>query len=240
MRVGVLREAGFSLIELAVVLVVLSLIIGGGIVALEVGTERQQRNETERQLEEIRTALYGFAMSTGKLPCADITDPPNGEENRESGGSCASDADQGVLPWETLGLGRRDAWGDAYLYAVDPSYADDPNDGDRSSFALTDSAGLSVESSVVEPDAVTLADDVPAVVVSFGGQGRQVWDPGLPCDISLEGFSADEVANCDEDDEFVAADYRGAEAGDGRFDDIVIWLPDTILKARMVEAGRLP
>lgn len=227
-------EAGFSLIELAVVLVIIGLLVGGGIVALEVGTERQRRAETERALEDVRAALYGFAMREGRLPCPDTDDPPTGSEDSD-----CSDAAQGVLPWSTLGLGRRDAWGDEYLYAVDGDYARDPPTPGGTAFDFEARGALQVESSVSVGDAVTLADDVAAVVVSFGGQGRQVWADGLDCS-EPEGFSDDEEANCDGNAEFVAADFRRADAAEGRFDDIVVWLPDAVLKARLVDAERLP
>ncbi len=232
-------QAGFSLIELAIVLVIVGLLLGGGIVALEVSTERQQRAEQRGEMREIREALYGYAVSRGHLPCADTSNPPDGVENRAND-SCDSDADQGALPWSTLGIGRRDAWGHFLYYAVDLEYARRPDSVDGSAFDFGSEPSLRVESSVTDLDAVTLASEVPAVVVSFGGQGGQVWtDGGFNCPTG-EGFSEDEAENCNGSSTFVAGDYRDAQSDMGRFDDIVIWIVDPVLKSRMVDAGRLP
>ena len=234
------RSSGFSLIELAIVLVIIGLLIGGGVVALQATTERQQRSEERRQMEQVRDALYGFAMANGHLPCADTDEPPNGQQNR-NGEQCASGADRGALPWATLGVGERDAWGHRLYYAVDPEYARQPEEGAGAWITFDSEPDLSVESSVTDPDAVTLASSVVAVVVSFGGQGGQVWtENGFECPV--QGFSDDERENCNGSDPnlFVSGPYRGADSSLGRFDDIVTWIPDSVFKARLVQAGRLP
>lgn len=240
------RQAGFSLIELAVVLVIIGLLVGGGIAALNATTEQTRRAEQRRQLEHVRQALYGFAMSRGRLPCADSDTPPDGRENYD-GSSCESGAAQGALPWLTLGLGRQDAWGHPLYYSVTTNpggsiedYADDPGAPGASSFDLDDEANRDIE----DGDGDLLAEDVPAVVVSFGPQGGQVWtSSGFQCPgdgAPAAGFSAAETENCDGDQTFADAGYRAADDPDGRFDDMLIWVPNAVLKARMVDAGRLP
>lgn len=233
-----IRQTGFSLIELAIVLVIVGLLIGGGIAALTATTEQTRRSEAKRQLEHVREALYGFAMSNGRLPCPDATDPPDGNED-SSGGSC--NAAGGALPWVDLGLGRRDPWGAPLRYRVDvnaPNFADPAADTDNPAFDLSDSADLVV----VDGDGGNIVTSAPAVVVSFGPQGSQVWTGGgFTCPAAgTSGFSADENENCDDDNDFVSAEPRPQDAADGRFDDVVIWLPLPVLKSRMVDAGLLP
>lgn len=223
---------GFSLIELAVVLLIIGLLIGGGLVALQTSTERERRANQQRQLEQVREALYGFAMSRGHLPCPDTDYPPNGEENRPA---AACSGAEGALPWVTLGLGRQDAWGNPLRYRVSTDYADVPPVGD-SAFGFGDSGDITV----LDEDGVNLATFVPAIVVSYGPQGNQVWaDDFFTCPTAAEGFSADARANCDQDAEFVDAGFRGADV-DGGFQHMLTWLSDATLKARMVDAGRLP
>jgi len=239
-------QSGFSLIELAVVLVIIGLLVGGGIAALTAATEQTRRSETKRQLEHVREALFGFAMSQGRLPCAD-TDG-DGEENYD-GTNCDTDAGYGGLPWVDLGLGRRDAWGNPFYYAVTTNpggsvedFADNPAPED-SSFDLDSNANLDVYDDDPPPagSGAAIAKDVPAVVVSFGPQGDQVWTAGgrVSCP-GPAGFSATENENCDDDTSFVDAGYRTSDDPDGRFDDLVIWLPLPVLKSRMVDAGLLP
>lgn len=232
------RQSGFSLIELAVVLVIIGLLVGGGIAAITAGTEQGRRAEQERQFERIRAALHGFAMVHGRLPCAHTDHPEPGRENYDAGaGACESGADRGALPWVTLGLGRRDAWNNRLYYAVTDDYADDPDPDEDSSFDFASEANLDIE----DGDGNFVAEDTPAVVVSFGPQGEQVWTAGgFQCPGPGGGFSEDESENCDGDGDFVSAGYRPADAVDGRFDDMLLWISDAVLKARMVEAERLP
>ncbi len=255
-RVDRARQAGFSLIELAVVLVIIGLLIGGGIAALDVTAQQSRRSEQQRQLAEVRDALFGFALAEGRLPCPDTDDPPDGQENPfpppDSDGDCA--AEEGALPWRQLGLGRRDAWGNPLRYRVAGNFADGPenadgdDDQDGSSFALGDDGDLVVEDGEDPPGTIT--DGTPAVVISFGPQGDQAWtEGGFVCPGSggapANGFSDDETENCNwiddnSDHTYVAADFRTPDADAGRFDDMLIWLPTPILKTRMVDVGRLP
>lgn len=236
-RIG--RAGGFSLIELAVVLVIVGLLVGGGIAALDATMTQSRRSQQDGQLAEVREALYGFAVAEGRLPCPDASYPPDGGEDVDGSDDCI--VDQGALPWQQLGLGRRNPWGDPLRYQVEPDFADPPPDPDGSSFDLDDDATILVE----DGDDNNIVTDTPALVVSYGGQGRQVWTDGAfvcPGDgvVPANGFSADETANCDGDDDFVDAGYRDPEADDGRFDDQLMWLPAPVLKSRMVDVGRLP
>ena len=234
------RQRGFSLIELAVVLVIIGLLIGGGIAALNATAEQSRRSEDRRQLQLVRDALIGHAMATGRLPCAD-TDGDGREEY--TGSACSAGAERGRLPWVTLGLGRSDASGYPLFYSVTPDYADAPVTADGSSFDFSDTATLAVYDDAPTGTADIIAEDIPAVVVTFGPQGGQVWTGGgFTCPGSGAGFSQAETENCGggSNDNFVDAGYRTSSAPGGRFDDLLVWVPDVLLKARMVDAGRLP
>ena len=75
------QARGFSLIELAVVLVIIGLLLGGGIAAFTAAAEQANRSEQRSRFETVRAALYGFAMSEGRLPCPDVSDPLDGKED---------------------------------------------------------------------------------------------------------------------------------------------------------------
>lgn len=258
------RHAGFSLIELAVVLVVIGLLVGGGIAALEVTTEQAKRSDQKRQLREVREALYGFAMATGRLPCPDTSYPPDGTEDivdlnpgdsfacpigdPDKDSDCECDDNWGALPWVALGVDPRDAWGNPLRYRVYegdpgnddlPDFANPDSNHEQPAFSLVDDTG---SINVVGRNGETIVDTAPAVVVSYGPQGEQHWiDPDFNCpNAGTQGFSADEEENCDDNNSFVDAGYRPPDADEGRFDDLVIWLSTPVLKARMVDARRLP
>lgn len=248
------RAAGFSLIELAVVLVIIGLLVGGSIAAFVAGTEQTRRAQQRRQFEVVRAALYGFAMSHGRLPCPDTSYPPDGEADDDGGSPLECSGQSGALPWVDLGVGSHDAWGQPLRYRVttDPAqnaeagdFADGVGAGDPASFAIGDEGDLSIYRSAALTDDV--AASVVAVVVSYGKEGERVWAAGgFTCPAAgSAGFSDDEHENCNESeglaeaDRFVDAAYRPEDVDDG-FDDMLAWIPYPVLTARMVEAGKLP
>ena len=97
--------------------------------------------------------------------------------------------------------------------------------------------------------AFTLADAVPAVVVSHGANGHGAWRAG-GVTLALPAGHVDEAANAGAGSIYYARDYAAARAdchddGAGQpapcgFDDLLRWISPTILAARLVRAGRLP
>lgn len=69
---------GFSLVELAIVLFVVSLLIGGLLMPLSAQYEIRGRQETDKALANIREALIGFAVVNGRLPCPAVAGIPTG------------------------------------------------------------------------------------------------------------------------------------------------------------------
>ena len=63
------HSTGFSLVELAMVLFIVSLLIGGLMMPLSAQHEIHGRQETDKALTNIREALIGFAIVNGRLPC---------------------------------------------------------------------------------------------------------------------------------------------------------------------------
>ena len=125
------RASGFSLIEIAVVLVIIAVLISIVAVPFASQVELRRIEETQRQLEAIKEAIYGFAISNGRLPCP-ATDgviygavTSNGQE-APVGGTCT--VKLGYVPAATLGISpidsngfALDAWGlptNRILYGV--------------------------------------------------------------------------------------------------------------------------
>lgn len=224
------RNHGFTLIELTIVLVIVSLLAGG--LMMSIGAQIDQRNliDTQQQLQEARDALLGYAAShssaDGKphLPCPD-TDG-DGLENR-TGVNCTN-AD-GVLPWSDLGLARQDAWGNRFRYHVHPNFS-------RADvgFTLTTSANFRVCDQAACTS--TLATGLPLVVISHGKNGLGAINSSNA--LNAAPIGADELENTNGDISFVS--HTPTPAGANEFDDLVIWLSPNILYNRMIAAGRLP
>ncbi len=151
-KMGAESSSGFSMIEMAMVLVVFSLVMGGLLGPLSAQYEQRRRAKTMAAQQEILQALYGFAMSqtTPRLPCPDADG--DGLENRPCGSSGVA---VGELPWATLGVARDDAWGNAWGYGVSR-----PLTG---AVTLTSAGGVDIQNA--DPS-VAAVNNMAAVVIS--------------------------------------------------------------------------
>lgn len=150
-RLSSARQHGFSLIEIALVLVIVGLALGGIMSALGPQLEQRKYAAAQEQLKAATEALYGFAVLNGRLPCPAVVTADNGLEQRTSvaTGECANNG-QGFLPAATLGLPGLaslgsptsglliDPWGYPIRYAVSQQQRP-PAGGD---FVLTKTDGV--------------------------------------------------------------------------------------------------
>ncbi|MDP2285944.1 MAG: prepilin-type N-terminal cleavage/methylation domain-containing protein, partial [Pseudohongiella sp.] len=95
------KNAGFTLIEMSIVLLIMGLILGGLLAALGQSTESTRRTDASTQIKLIEEALYGYAQTYGRLPCPS-THLTAGVEAPVGGGACT--ANHGFVPSATLGL----------------------------------------------------------------------------------------------------------------------------------------
>ncbi len=227
------RECGFSLIEMAIVLLVMGLLLGGGLAMLGAQIEQQRIRDTQRLLEEAREALLGYAASNvdatnhPHLPCPDTAN--DGVEDRTATpGPCA--ANEGNLPWVTLGLSEgTDSWGNRLRYAVTPAFANSAN-----GMLLTSTGTLGVNNAT----GTALATALPAAILSHGKNGFGARNMAGGANAAPTGVN--ELENTDGDATFISNPPVGVGGTGGEFDDIVVWLAPNILFNRMVQAGRLP
>jgi len=231
------REArGFSLIEMTVVLVVISLLVGSILVPLATQVEERQVSDAEKTLEEIRDALVGFVTVNGYLPCPDTG--TNGTENISSG-ACTSPTSGikcGRLPHGNLGLGTSDVWGNRFTYCVNELFA---RRSPSTPFTLS-TAGNDVYICTTQACTTTISTTAVFAVVSHGknGYGATNFNTGTQKTLAT---AADEQENYDNNDRNIVYRTRteiGTTAGE--FDDIVVWVSRYTLFNRMVVAGKLP
>jgi prepilin-type N-terminal cleavage/methylation domain-containing protein len=102
---------GFSLVEIAIALVVISLLAGSLMKAFQLQLAFGRSTLAREQLREAREALLNYAVVNQRLPC------PASDTSGIAQTSCNS-APKGWLPWQDLGLPARDAWGQTLRYAV--------------------------------------------------------------------------------------------------------------------------
>lgn len=229
---------GFTLAEMAVVLVIVALLIAGMMLPLSAQQDIRARQETEKTLNDIREALVGFAAANGRLPRPAVS-AVNGAENPTCGNDAAC---SGFIPWATLGVHKLDGWNKLVRYSVTPAFANAP-------ITLTTVANRTVQARDAGGAAIYLAGQaacnttsqcVPAVVFS---QGRRNWGTNEAGD----ALADESATNADEDandtgptNYFSRLPVTDTAAAGGEFDDMVVWVPHSILINRMIAAGKLP
>lgn len=238
------REAGFTLIEIAVVLVIVGLLVGSFIGTFAERIDSTRRDNTIKELDEIKSVLmaYAYTRNPPYLPCPDVDVPPDGLEDRTAG-VCDAAGAAGVLPWIDLGVGHDDAWGMRYRYWVSADYSIDTG------FQLTSADnvfGVNAAVNTKVGNAVqSLVQNAVAIVFSHGANNlgatstAGVAQPAIPAPGNNHD---DENENIDADFSFVtrAPSEEGSAAAGGVFDDILVWVGSYEIKAKMVATGILP
>jgi prepilin-type N-terminal cleavage/methylation domain-containing protein len=247
---------GFTLLEVLMVLLVVGILAAGLSMPFAAQVQMRRYDQTRRALDDAREALLGFAAAQGRLPCpANATS--RGEESFAAGGDPAngrcSNPYDGFLPAAALGLAPlddegylRDAWGTKahrIRYAVfgggaavngvtDPltrangmQMATLPGLGAASHFLLICSSGASAGGASCGPAANQLTRRAAFLLMSLGPEVAAA--PG-----------GDAARNLDGDAVFVS--HEPTAAPGEAFDDIVAWVPVTVLASRLMAAGRLP
>lgn len=251
-------QAGFSLLELAIVLLIVGLLLGGLIMPLSARMDQQKIDTTRQQLEQIRQALVGYALARDALPCP-ATPASDGLAAATATGCTRQ---HGFVPAVTLGLpGAQnrdklllDAWGSPIRYSVTSSDAngngnwDFVRPGEMRAVTLaslapnldicTTTTGSSA--TACASNATTLTNSAPVVLVSLGKD----WATATSAD-QLENLGANVgggpsgVTYPVAADEVFVSRTAGAQAGN-EFDDIVTWVSPAALYGDLVSAGRLP
>lgn len=126
------NQQGFTLVEIAIVLLIVTILLGYTVALFPRQQELKQYRAVEQEMDDIIAAIIGFAQVNGRLPCP--TNPDLfGVENGGGGANCLNYG--GFVPINTLGISGRvnadtlllDPWGNPYRYYV--SFSDSPVSG---------------------------------------------------------------------------------------------------------------
>lgn len=226
------KQKGFSLVELAMVLFIVSLLLGGLLMPLSSQLEARKRNDAMEQLQRIKDALIGYAIVNGYLPCYTTQTDPSSASYGEADSPCNPTGltTDGILPWKTLGLASgmdpwgiartssSDAWTGYWRYRVDSNFAD-------SSSPFNLSTTFKDDLSIVDANgnALTSTSERPVVIVYSTGANQTADGENA----SYEQTASDNPT------------YEGGQVS-GDFDDITGWISRPFLFSQMVAAGVLP
>lgn len=108
------QGAGFTLIELAIVLLILSLLLVFLLPTSTAFLNTRKHELTRQKLKNIETAIANYVAVNKRLPCpADGTAAPGSagagnEGARDVNGDCTNSQATGVVPWVAIGLTQAD------------------------------------------------------------------------------------------------------------------------------------
>jgi prepilin-type N-terminal cleavage/methylation domain-containing protein len=261
---------GFSLVELAMVLFIVSLLIGGLLMPLSAQNEIHGRQETDKALANIREALIGFAVVNGRLPCPADRSIASGAANAGveavtgAGGPCACadtvngiatigvtacDHDDdgspggviGAVPWATLGVPETDFWGNRYTYRMTTRFG-------RSASGQTIFGCTPTTNPTSAAFALCSVGDMTVLTAVAGGTSIASAVPAIVVShgrntlgaYSSTGTLITGVTAGSDEEENADGDASFVSRASVDIDDQLIWIPGSILMGRMLAAGRLP
>jgi len=247
------HQTGFTLVEMAMVLMIVALLLGGLLPTITGQVEQRNTAETIKQLNDIQQALIGYAVINGRLPCP-ATSTSNGAESFASGGSASngicSNFLNGYVPAATLGLSGAtnaglilDSWGNPIRYAVTPWNSSSPVLAD----VFTTANGMyTVGISNLAPTSLLVCSTSTGITTSSCSSGNALTSNGVPAVIFSTGKSgAQGSAGTDEAINLHNSPYTNyqtyvSHSPTPTFDDLVTWISPNVLINRMVSAGKLP
>jgi type II secretory pathway pseudopilin PulG len=218
-RVRLLRpQGGFSLIELAIVVLLVSTLLTMGIGAFSAQQESAAYSSTLRKQEYIKDALVSYLRSNRRLPCPETTGLPGaapvtmlGREARSNGTPpdpafpCSSYV--GSLPWLDLGLAKDialDGYGNFFTYYVasaaadaDPDWTRTASPGVVTGFSVGSPGRFAITQNGIATNVDTSLNPLPAlavvVLVSHGKNGNgAITEKGTR---NVDSANASELAN---------------------------------------------
>ena len=253
---------GFSLLELAISMAVVTTVLL--VVIVPYTTQLTQRNvrDTQKILDDTKDALLVFAMTRSRLPCPASATSAGLESfaagGDETNGLCSNFFD-GFLPAATLGM-----YPNVAGYAVD-AFGGQP--ANRIRYAVSNQAINGVTSPFTRTNGMRAAT-MPAIGAStmtllFVCESGSGVVAGTSCGLAAKltdtapvvlwssgsnaatsgGVSVDELQNPSirggsADRIFVSRPQSNREGAE--FDDVVTWIPLGILLGRLVSVGQLP
>ena len=233
---------GFSLVEMAMVLIILGFVLGALLLPLQAQRNQLAQSQTSHTLESAKKALLGYAQSQGRLPCP-ATATSNGAADPLGGGTCTQQV--GFLPAATLGIQPVDSnglaidgWNNAIRYAVTQANVGGAATPDFTTASDMNTIGLS-----------TLSSDLSVIcgtITTLDCKSGNILTNNAVAIIFSTGKNFGQSAGVDETSNLAASTLffsrtptAASNAPSNEFDDMFVWISPYVLYNAMIEAGQL-
>jgi len=201
-------NAGFTLVEMAVVLAIVGLLLGSLMYTLSGQADQRNFEETRRRLDQARELLLAFAIVNGRLPCparsssagaeVRIADTDATVANRGKcrnaagtedyyGGTLADGSAGGFLPAATIGFPQVDssgfaidAWQNRIRYAVAINKTNCSTSPPAGTPLFTKYSNLQTYGMSCQPDDLLVCKSATGITASAcGGSANQIMTQSL-------------------------------------------------------------
>lgn len=208
------RKSAFSLIEMSIVLLIISIIAAGMLTISTVAINNEKVRVTKERIDEIYKALGRFMLTNYRLPCPASLLLTKTQANYGASAGTAGDCTAsgvyssatlstmpvyGMVPVNTLGLADKfaeDGFGNKFAYIVHKYYtkAEFPTATAANGFSYLDPSATTMPATISMPSAA--ANDYNAfVIISFGANKYGAFNAGSTTQNSSSGVSTYELQN---------------------------------------------
>lgn len=264
-----LRLRGFTLVELAVALLIVGFLLVGAVVTLQGHMELRNHEESQRRLNAGVESVLSFALINRRLPCparyVDASTHSSGQESFctsstqypctghtttvQAHGNC-SVYYTGFLPAATVGAGpvdaqgfAIDAWGNRLRYVVSRLNSGCTATPPADTRILTSQGNLKTYGIGCLPNDLDVCTSYACTtrVVSQNTAVFIVYSTGKNGVLPADpSLRPNEYKNLDSDAIFVSRTPDPAGAAGGEFDDMLVTVPVGVLYSRLLAAGIFP
>ncbi len=229
MRKITFNQSGFTLIEIAIVLLIVAILLGYTVALFPRQQDLKKYRAVDVEMDRVIEAIIGFAQVNGRLPCPAV---PNSGGDEDGGGAVDCNNYGGFVPVNTLGLTGKlnqdtlllDPWGNPYRYYVTNNdfngntFSDFVRNGEMRAVGLVDSNAdnyidLDGRYLICDDNGTTIDDECTGANEVFGNASGTGQYAGAPFVLLSQGKNWNEGAAVNDELENIGGDLSNTDLG---------------------------
>lgn len=229
MRKITFNQSGFTLVEIAIVLLIVAILLGYTVALFPRQQDLKKYRAVDVEMDRVIEAIIGFAQVNGRLPCPAV---PNSGGDEDGGGAVDCNNYGGFVPVNTLGLTGKlnqdtlllDPWGNPYRYYVTNNDfngsggSDFVRNGEMRAVGLVDSNAdnyidLDGRYLICDDNGTTIDDECTGANEVFGNASGTGLYAGAPFVLLSQGKNWNEGAAVNDELENIGGDLSNTDLG---------------------------